>query len=555
MKPRLNRALPGMLFFQFLEFWPYYIGAFICLFGTHWIQSQLPFMAKELADLVSRGSEHIETAYFFWLALGIIVFRTSSRLLFFYPARVLEKNLRVELLSRLEETPPSRYSSYSPGQLFQIMQVDMEQVRALVGFALLQVGNIAIAMAVLIPKLASFHQGLLQALLPLVGAFILFTLIVGRNQKLFRFIQDRQGDVQNLLIESYMGKKTIKNFHAEDSMIDLFKQYSWKELILFYRAGLGIGISIPILPLGIGLSLLWGGHIVYQEQLGPSALVLFSGFIFLFLEPIMFLSWIGIVFARSYGSWQRIRELVLSILDKSEHEVLLEKYNPQFNVEEENCLFLDFWGEKLCFPFKKSRWTVIIGKTGHGKTHLLEQIGDVFKLKGLEISSVSQSPYLYNDSLINNIFLGKEATSEELDEAHELLILFGLDILNSERDGLFSLEVGENGKQLSGGQVKRLCLIRSLMSQSEVILWDDPFSSVDLIQEKAIIQKLRAFDRVNQKTILLTSHRMTTVRASDEVIFIDKERAKENGIVTRGPVSEELQPEREVYEYFEKQMV
>ena len=89
------------------------------------------------------------------------------------------------------------------------------------------------------------------------------------------------------------------------------------------------------------------------------------------------------------------------------------------------------------------------------------------------------------------------------------------------------------------------------MSEAEFIIWDDPFSSVDLILEKEIISKLRENVLVNGKTFILTSHRLTTVRSSDFVYFIDKEEA----IVEKGETQQLLNGKSIIYEYFQKQMV
>lgn len=550
MKNYLNKSLSGLFLRQFLDFWYFYIGAIACLYGTHWIQSHLPFLAKELADIVETGTEKVEVGKFFVLALGIIIFRTSSRLLFFYPARVLQKNLRVELLHKLESVSPSRYKHHSDGQLFQVMQMDMEQLRALIGFALLQLGNIVVAMVVLIPKMMSFNENLIYALNPLLVAFILFTLFVSYNKKYYKIVQDLQGEVQNIILETYAGKKTIKNYHSEESFVEWFQRISKLELGYFYKAGVGIGVSLPLLPLGMGLSLIWGGHIIFQENLGASSLILFSGFIFLFMEPILFLSWIGIVFARSYGSWQRIKNLVkdLSIQSTTEKELLQKNKNfPEKNLD----FNLPFWGNDLIFNFPRGKWTVLIGKTGCGKSTVLTNVADVLMEKGMEISYVSQDPYLYNDTIRNNIFLGQEQTSEKLSQAYELLCLFGLEDLASNKDSLFEIEVGEKGKRLSGGQVKRLSLVRSMMAEAEIIIWDDPFSSVDLILEKKIISDLKRFVLLQGKTIILSSHRLTTVRSSDHCIYLDREK----GIVESGEVDSLLNPQSETYEYFKQQMV
>ena len=547
-KQRLQRSLSSLILYQFVEFWPYYLGALFCLTSTHWIQSHLPFLGKKVAEQIELGSKAIETRAFVQLAVGTIFFRTLSRLLFFYPARVLQKNLRIELLDRLEEGNPSRYRHYSDGQVFQILSSDMEQLRALIGFALLQVGNILVAAAVLIPKLGQFNSHLVLALIPLLIAFLLFTAIVSGNHALYRKNQDMQGEVQNIIMESYAGKPTIKNFHAEESFIRWFGDYSWRELRYFYRAGIRVGFSIPLVPLGVGLSLLWGASIIRTEDLGTSGLVLFSSFIFLFLEPMMFLSWIGVVFTRSYGAWRRIVELVGHLERPSRHELDLQQKNPR---SQQLPFVLDFWGRPLSFQYSPQVWTVLVGKTGCGKSHLLIQIADVFKWRQISVNFLAQNPYLYSDTIEKNIFLGRTPSEKERRLAGQFLNLLALDVLAGDEQALLNLEVGENGKYLSGGQAKRVALVRSLMSDAEVLLWDDPFSSVDLILEKQIIDQLRKNKLMYKKTVILTSHRMTTVKCSEEVFLL----GRDEGIIESGKVKDLLVAGKQTYEHFEKQMV
>jgi ATP-binding cassette subfamily B protein len=550
MKNRLDRSLTSLLILQFKEYWHYYLVAFSCLFLTHYIGSQLPFLAKDLAENVQNGLEDQPVAIFFWLALGILVFRTSSRLSFFYPARVMQKNLRVELVEKLESVSPLRYKEFSSGQLYQIVQNDMDQLRALIGFALLQVGNIIIALVVLIPKISSFNSSLVIALSPMLISFIFFTLIVSMNRKYYKQTQDYQGEVQNFIMESYLGKKTIKNFHAEQSFLDLFDKASFKELMAFYRAGLGIAFSIPLIPFGVGMSLIWGSWLIRSLDLGAPGLVLFSGFIFLFLEPLMFVSWIGVVFARSGASWKRIRELVNKLENKSLEEIQLNELNP-LKIEEEMQFKVSFWEKTMNVDIRRGEWTVLVGKTGCGKSEVLKQFAEILKSKDQKISYVAQNPYLYNDSVGANIFLGRER-SEELDiKAYNLLKIMGLDYLADNREELLLLEVGENGKRLSGGQAKRLCLIRSLMGEASILLWDDPFSSVDLILEKQIVEDLKKSGLIEDKTVILTSHRLTTVRLSHKIIFLEKQ----NGIIESGDMTKLLTGNSKTYEYFSDQMV
>lgn len=538
----------GLLWGQLREFKLYYLIGAIALYLTHRIQSELPFMAKELADLVANNSNELRPSLFFLCALGILVFRTSSRILFFYPARLLQKFLRSELLIKLESNTPRRFRHLNSGQLFQYLSSDIEQIRALIGFVGLQGANFFIALFVLIPKMIKFNSHLLLALTPMLAAFIIFTFVVTKNRKYFKLTQDMQGEVQNLIIESYVGKKTIKNFHAEESFSKLFSELSLKELYYFYRSSLGISISLPLIGLGVGLSLLWGALIIKDQNLGATTLILFSGFIFLFMEPMGYLSWIGVVVSRSHASWGRLKDLDQTLMTPVESEKELVELNANiFNFDYK----LPFWNQVIQLKFNDFGWNVLVAKTGHGKSELLIKIAEISKQRGIGISYVAQDPYIFNDTIERNIFLGKKETPEEIREAQNVLSILGLDYLESNMDQLLKLEVGENGKRLSGGQAKRLCLVRSLMSEAPLLIWDDPFSSVDLLLEKDIIFKLKKSNVMKGKTVILTTHRLSTVRNSDYLVFLDKDI----GIIEEGIVDQIFKEQNKTYEYFQKQMV
>jgi ATP-binding cassette subfamily B protein len=546
----LDKGLWPLLLQQFRKFLPWYLAALASLFLTHYLGSVIPFYAKELADLVSVGTEKIETSKYFLLALGIIIFRSLSRILFFYPARVVEKNMRIDILGRIENVNPLRYENYPPGQLFQVLYTDIEQIRALLGFACLQLGNIIMAVLVLVPRIYTYNSTLLWAIAPMVICGLIFSIVVAKTRHYYRRSSDLQGEVQNYIMETYAGKKTIKNYHSESSFIDIFKVKSFKELTYAFKAGIAVSFSVPLIPLGVGLSFLLGAYIIQAQSLGVTSLVLFSGFVFLFLEPLHFMAWIGVVFSSSLGSWSRIKELIHDLGKKSKREIQLEKLNssldknsPEFKVE--------FWGDVLDLPVERKKWSVIIGKTGSGKSEIMLQLACILKEKGIDVSLIFQNPYIYDDTLESNIFLGRDFTPSEKDQAFELLKLFALDFLSHNKDELFKMKVGEHGKHLSGGQAKRLCLIRSIMSQAEFLLWDDPFSSVDVILEKEIIEKLKKIEAIKDKTLILSSHRISTVKQCDKLIFIGAHQ----GILEVGEPATLLKGNSQSYEYFEKQMV
>ena len=511
---------------QIKNFFPYYFAALMCLVALHLIQSELPFVAKEVAELIEKKKSYPNMWVFVLFCVGIIFFRTFSRLLFFYPARVMERDMRVFLISKIENCVPFRYDDIKKGDIFQCVYSDIEQMRAFVGFALLQVGNVLIACSILLPKLASFHPDLLIALIPMFISLLLFTIIVGSLKKLQRRAMDAQAEVQNTIIETYNGKATIKNFHAEAPFINLFKKSSWKELINFYYSGVGVSFSIPLIPLGVGLSLIWGANIIYENNLGASALVFFSGFTFLFLEPLSFMSWIGVVYISSVSAWNRIRDLVSAMDKQSEIEIKLSdaqsfKHDLKKRMEE---VPLEIWKKRQNLRLHLNQVNAVIGHTGSGKTELLRRLGFYLKSKGQKISYTAQVPYVYDDTFENNIFMGKRPKGEDLELLEKLTTLFGLDEVKAKFNELLSLPLGENGKRLSGGQTKRMCLIRSLMTECDYLLWDDPFSSVDLILEKNIFESLKDLGVLKNKTIVLSSHRMSTIKFCDSITMLEAEQ-------------------------------
>lgn len=530
------------------EYFFLYVLAIISLYLTHLCQSYLPFWAKDLGDILMTGDgSEIGVSKFFLVAVCIVIFRTSSRLLFFYPARVQQKDLRVELLERLERVNPARYATYSSGQIYQIMFKDLSELRALFGIGILQIGNIVVALAVLMPKIIDFNPSFILAFLPMVVSVFIFVIIAGRYQAYFKNAFQLQGNTQNAIIESYDGKRTIRNYQSENMFVEFFNKHSSKELAEFYRAGKGQAFSIPLVKFGFGISLLWGAYLVKSQGLSASSLILFSGFAFLLLEPFMFLSWIGAILMRSMAAWKRVKILVDLLNTSSELERSLMEANNNLS----NKYIFNFWNNQLSLEIDDNCWTVLIGKTGCGKTFVLKRVAEILKLRNKSCSMVAQVPYLYNDTIINNIFLGRDVGVVQRQEAFSLLQLFGMDYLETDMDALLDLEIGENGKQLSGGQKKRLCLVRSILSGDQYLIWDDPFSSIDFIMERNIITKLKESPLMSGKTVILSSHRISTVRFSDNLIFLEEKL----GIVEQGSTVQLLLNNSETSRYFEKQLV
>ncbi|MBT3984425.1 MAG: ABC transporter ATP-binding protein [Bacteriovoracaceae bacterium] len=534
---------------QFLHYFPFYIIGIISLYFTHRLQTELPFLAKELGELVASGnSEKAPIGLYFLLACGIIIFRSLSRILFFHPARVFQKELRLEMLERLEQTNPERFSKFNPGQIYQRIYMDIEGIRGFFGFGVLQTTNMVIALVVIIPRIVEFDSRILIACIPMLVSLLIFTVMTVFRQPMMKRIQNEQGDVQNFIIESYLGKMSIKNYQAESHFFKNFDTLNEKELDTFYKIGFVRAFGMPLIALGVGLSFAYGAYLIHIYQMPVSSLILFSGFIFLFQEPLSFIGWIGVVISRTLASWSRLKEFVEAQYIPTEGEIKLRESNLQ---TASNQFKIPFWDHDIEFEIVPSQWTVFVGLTGEGKSYVLEKIAQVLREKDIPFSMVAQNPYLFNDTIENNLFLGSEVTEDRKALAYKYLKIFYLEGLGEDIDDILALEVGENGKRLSGGQAKRLSLVRSLLSNVPTLIWDDPFSSVDLIMEREIIKKLQSMEEVKDKTVLLSTHRLSTVKKCQRVVLLDKEM----GILEDGVPLELITQGEKVYEHFEKQMV
>lgn len=550
MTSRLHRKFGLWIIHHAFEFKWFYLGAFVCLYVLQVFQSEIPERIRHLTKILGSGElEQTSVFIFVGLAIGILLFRTSSRLLFFYPARVQQKLLRMELLELLEKVPTTRYEGRSQGQIFQILFDDINNLRAFVGFGLLQIGNLFIAAWVLIPKLNETDSYLWPAFIPLFASVFLFTITSLINQNYFKKMMDKKGEVQQYIIESYEAKQTIKNFHREDSFIKGFVRVSTEELALFFKSAVGFAITGPYVKLGLGASLLWAALIIRARGGTSSDLVFFSGFLYLFLEPVMFMSWVAVVVSQGFAAWRRVKELYGVLIVPSQDEKELAESH--FEETSEGFRFSTlFWKKLIKLSFLRGKWSVLVGETGSGKSYLLSKLATAMVLKNRTITMVQQEPYLFNDTIQENLFLGKEVTPELHSRAIELLKLFQLDNLAVSVEEVLRLEVGENGKRLSGGQIKRVALIRSILSGADVLIWDDPFSSVDIILERRIVNKLKNDPVLKNRTFIISSHRLTTVKLSDEVIFIDKEI----GIKKQGSPAGILK-EEDVAKFFKEQLV
>lgn len=324
----------------------------------------------------------------------------------------------------------------------------------------------------------------------------------------------------------------------------------------------------------IGLSnlvVIYFGGLMYMEgsteinDLGKIAQ--FMLYINMLTWPVASLGWVSSLIQEAEASQERINEFLKEQPDiknnnpESSHiSGKIEFNNVSFTYDDTNIEAL----KNICFTVNKGETLGILGKTGSGKSSILSLIsrlydttsGDIFidnqNIKNLNlyslrdaISVVPQDAFLFSDSIKNNIKFGKEdATDEEIEDvAKKALVHHNIMEFTNKYDTV----LGERGITLSGGQKQRVSIARALIKNAPVLLLDDCLSAVDTETEEAILNNLTEFCK--DKTTLIVSHRISSVKNADKIIILD-----DGKIIQQGTHNQLLDEEGYYKELYLKQL-
>ncbi len=310
----------------------------------------------------------------------------------------------------------------------------------------------------------------------------------------------------------------------------------------------------PTLFLITGMSIIiaiWaGGTAVINKTLmigDVTALIMYLGIL---IWPMIAFGWVINIIQQAEASMARLNKLwseELEIADVGEENSLVNEVKGE--VEFRNVSFK--YGENLPFVLQNLNLKIpaghslaIMGNTGSGKTTMINLIPRLFDategevlLDGVNIKDISlktvrrsigfvpQEAFLFSETIKNNICYGKpDATESEITERAKIA-QFSKDVLEFPEG--FETVVGERGITLSGGQKQRASLTRALMTDPEILILDDSFSAVDTHTEEDILQGLRGF--MKNRTTLMVSHRVSTVKDADKIVILDKGMIAEEG--------------------------
>ncbi|QZY57410.1 amino acid ABC transporter ATP-binding/permease protein [Crassaminicella profunda] len=455
--------------------------------------------------------------------------------------------LRDEVFKKLRALSPAKLAQEEKGNLISIIMSDIELLEVFYAHTIAPIMIAVITSMIMILYIGRIHISL--GLVAALGYFSIGFLIPHYSSRLGKNAgvdyRNSFGKMNSFMLDSLKGMKEIVLFNLGSKRL-LRMEEKGKVLNdtlkgIKKHEGVTRAITDMVLFTFIGIMLFTGAYLYHKN------LIDFEGFV---IATIAMMSSFGPVVALSNLSNNLLLTLaagdrVLNLLEENPmvEEVKNEKDMTFGEIKGENISFAyeedDFILEDVNITISKGKIIGILGESGCGKSTLLRlfmRFWDTTKgcikineedIKKINTKSlrkkqgfVTQDTFLFNESIKNNIRIGKkDATLEEIKEAAKKASIH--DFIEGLPKG-YDTNVGELGENMSGGEKQRLGMARAFLQDGEMIFLDEPTSNLDSLNEKAIIKTLK--NQCKDKTVVLVSHRISTIGIADEVYLMESKK-------------------------------
>jgi len=498
------------------------------------------------------------------VALAQAGVRTVSRLAVLGASRRIVHDLRDRFFAHLQRLGPSFFDTHRTGDIMSRGINDMRLVQSLYGPGVLNLMNTSIVYVAVLVLLLRVNVTLtLISLLLYPALFIVVNRLSRRIYTRSLAVQEQLAAISNRAQENISGIQQVKIFAQEEREIgvfaDLCAEYRRRNLSMASLRGGMLSMIGALAGMSTLIVLFVGGRYVIEGRIDLGDFVAFNAYLALLVWPTIALGWIINTIQRGAGAMRRIDEILLEESDTMDDSSLTD------DAESVDGLTGDIEIRGLTFAYPTDRETrvappavlhdielsipqgssiALVGPVGSGKSTLANLLARFYPLPprtvfigGTDINEiplcllrrgigyVPQEAFLFSRSLRDNIALGRpEATDADLGRAIDLAGL-GAD-LEAFPQGL-DTPVGERGYTLSGGQRQRVTLARSMLGDPELLILDDSLSSVDADTERSILDALH--DRTRGRTMILISHRLSTLAGMDRIVVLERGRIAEQG--------------------------
>ena len=365
-------------------------------------------------------------------------------------------------------------------------------------------------------------------------------------------VQAEQGFFLSLIEETLSGLRIIKSFNAQGAFIKRFtdstQRFNTYANNLSYRQNLASPISEFLGILVIGILLWYGGTMVLVDKtLGGSEFVAYMGLAYNILTPAKEISKAAYRLRQGDAAALRVLEVIHAQNPIFDKENAIEKTDFQAAISLKNISFKydnEYVLKDFSLEIPKGKTVALVGQSGSGKstiTNLIARFYDVNEgsitfdgtdIRDLKIQSlrdligiVSQDSILFNDTITNNLLIGKaSATPAEIEEAAKVANAYDFIEALPEK---FQTNIGDMGGKLSGGQKQRLSIARAVLKNPPIMILDEATSALDTESEKLVQNALEKM--MMNRTSLVIAHRLSTIQKADIIVVMEKGKIIEQG--------------------------
>ena len=516
---------------------------------------------QQTADNVQRQAAELRFRHYMLLygvailsiAIGQGVCRFFSRNLIGKASYKIEYDMRNDFFAHLQKLSASYYNNVRIGDIMARATNDLRAVRRVMDHAVMYTANTTIFfIAALVIMLRIDVSLALFALIPFPIMTVLIRELGTRVHKNFEQIQEGYSNLSSKVQENLAGVRVVKAYNLEKNEMEEFKTLN-REFV--NRNKLLIRLTAFFFPFirfwpGIGtIIVLWlGGTHVVDGKITLGEFVAFNSYLMMLVFPMVELGFVINAFQRGAASMGRISQIMDEKPEIQDAHDVIKGVQINGEIEFRHLMFTYNSSEPVLrdvnLKIPRGSTLAIVGPTGSGKSTMINLIPRLYNVEpgmlfidGIDITRiplhtlrssigyVSQEPYLFSEAIGENITYGIEKAGEDkIKEATDIAQLLDdvEDFTNK-----FDTELGERGVTVSGGQKQRIALARAIITRPQILILDDAFASVDTNTEEEILTRLKDF--MKERTSIIISHRVSTVKSADLIIVLMEGEIVEQG--------------------------
>jgi len=467
-------------------------------------------------------------------------------------SRLIEYDIKNEVYLQYQRLSTAFFKRHSTGDLMNRISDDVSRVRMYLGPGVMYTLNLAVLFILVIGTMVSVNLKLtMYVLLPLpILSFTIYYVSNIINVK-SEAVQSQLSTLTTNAQETFSGIRVLKTYAREKSASSRFEEscntYKDTSLELVKVNALFHPFMILLIGLSTLLTIYMGGKEAIAGNITIGNIAEFVIYVNMLTWPVAALGWVTSLIQRAAASQTRINEFLLEKTEFSGEQGIDLNINGHIEFKRVQFTYPDSGVEALkdvSFEVKPGQSLAVLGRTGAGKStiaHLLNRLYDVtggqiiidgHNIKDINISNlrsgigyVPQDIFLFSESIRSNIAFGSEsATEDKIQSAVSSAAL--VDDIKRFQNGLDTV-LGERGITLSGGQKQRVSIARGIIADSNILVFDDCLSAVDVATEKIILRQLNKV--MENRTTIIVSHRVASIKHADNIIVLDEGIIKESG--------------------------